>query len=94
MHAGIWAPSLCNYQMWDLVAVTDPEVNGRLAELSTQMANAPVNIVVSYGRDFSEEGWANIQSASRPRPEHEPRRSRARARHLLDHADGRRGAGA
>ena len=45
-------------------------VNGRLAALSTQMANAPVNIIVSYGRDFSEEAWANIQSASameRPR---------------------------
>lgn len=64
MHAGIWAPSSCNYQMWDLVAVDDPEVNARLAALSTQMANAPVNIVVSYGRDFSEEAWANIQSAS------------------------------
>ncbi len=64
MHAGIWAPSSCNYQMWDLVAVTDPDVNARLAALSTQMANAPINIVVSYGRDFSEEAWANIQSAS------------------------------
>ncbi|MEM6674477.1 MAG: nitroreductase family protein [Planctomycetota bacterium] len=64
MHAGIWAPSSCNYQMWDLVAVTDPDVNRTLAGLSTQMANAPVNIVVSYGRDFSEEAWANIQSAS------------------------------
>ncbi len=64
MHAGIWAPSSCNYQMWDLVAVDDPEVNTRLAALSTQMANAPVNIVVSYGRDFSEEAFANIQSAS------------------------------
>lgn len=64
MHAGIWAPSSCNYQMWDLVAVTDPEVGARLAALSTQMANAPVNIVISYGRDFSEEAWANIQSAS------------------------------
>jgi len=64
MHAGIWAPSSCNYQMWDLVAVTDPEVNARLGALSTQMANAPVNIVVSYGREFSEEAWANIQSAS------------------------------
>lgn len=64
MHAGIWAPSSCNYQMWDLVAVTDPGVNGVLAGLSTQMANAPVNIVVSYGREFSEEAWANIQSAS------------------------------
>jgi SAM-dependent methyltransferase len=28
------------------------------------MGNAPVNIIVSYGRDFSEENWANIQSAS------------------------------
>ncbi len=64
MHAGIWAPSSCNYQMWDLVAVTDPEVGATLAALSTQMANAPVNIVISYGRDFSEEAWANIQSAS------------------------------
>ena len=64
MHAGIWAPSSCNYQMWDLVAVDEPEVNARLAALSLQMANAPVNIVVSYGRDFSEEAYANIQSAS------------------------------
>lgn len=64
MHAGVWAPSSCNYQMWDLVCVDDPETNARLTELSTQMGNAPVNIVVSYGRDFSEEQWANIQSAS------------------------------
>ncbi len=64
MHAGIWAPSSCNYQMWDLVAVDEPEVNRRLAALSAQMGNAPVNVVVSYGREFSEEGWANIQSAS------------------------------
>lgn len=64
MHAGIWAPSSCNYQMWDLVAVDDPETNAKLAELSTQMGNAPVNVVISYGRDFSEENWANIQSAS------------------------------
>jgi len=64
MHAGIWAPSSCNYQMWDLVAVDDPQVNARLAALSAQMGNAPVNIVVSYGRQFSEEGSANIQSAS------------------------------
>lgn len=64
LHAGIWAPSSCNYQMWDFVAVDEPAVNARLAELSSQMGNAPVNIVVSYGRDFSEEGWANIQSAS------------------------------
>lgn len=64
LHAGIWAPSSCNYQMWDLVAVDDPDLNARLAALSAQMGAAPVNVVVSYGRDFSEEGWANIQSAS------------------------------
>lgn len=64
MHAGIWAPSSCNYQMWDLVAVDDPEVNARLGALSLQMANAPVNVIVSYGREFSEEAWANVQSAS------------------------------
>jgi nitroreductase len=64
LHAGIWAPSSCNYQMWDVVVVDDPEVNRKLTELSLQMGNAPVNIVVSYGREFSEEGFANIQSAS------------------------------
>ena len=64
MHAGIWAPSSCNYQMWDLVAVDDPEINADLAALSSQMGNAPVNIVVAYGRGFSEENAANIQSAS------------------------------
>ncbi len=64
MHAGTWAPSSCNYQMWDLVAVDDAEKNAELAALSNQMGNAPVNIVVSYGRDFSEEGYANVQSAS------------------------------
>jgi nitroreductase/SAM-dependent methyltransferase len=64
LHAGIWAPSSCNYQMWDFVAVDDPAVNQRLAGLSSQMGNAPVNIIVAYGRDFSEEAWANIQSAS------------------------------
>lgn len=64
LHAGIWAPSSCNYQMWDFVAVDDPAINQRLAALSSQMGNAPVNIIISYGRDFSEEAWANIQSAS------------------------------
>ncbi len=64
LHAGIWAPSSCNYQMWDFVAVDDADVNRRLAALSLQMGNAPVNIVVAYGREFSEEGWANVQSAS------------------------------
>lgn len=64
LHAGIWAPSSCNYQMWDFVVVDDPAVNARLAALSSQMGNAPVNVVVSYGRDFSEDAWANVQSAS------------------------------
>ncbi len=64
MHAGIWAPSSCNYQMWDLIAVDDADMNAQLTKLSLQMGNAPVNIVVAYGRHFSEENWANIQSAS------------------------------
>ncbi len=64
VHAGTWAPSSCNYQMWDLVVVDDPDLNARLAELSLQLGNAPVNIVVTYGRGFSEENLAGIQSAS------------------------------
>ena len=64
VHAGTWAPSSCNYQMWDVVVVDDPDVNRALGELSTQMANAPVNVVVSYGTGFSEEGAAGLQSAS------------------------------
>jgi len=50
MHAGIWAPSSCNYQMWDFVAVDDADVNRRLAALSLQMGNAPVNIVVARSK--------------------------------------------
>jgi nitroreductase len=64
IHAGIWAPSSCNYQMWDLVPVDDPAINARLTELSTQMGNAPVNVIVSYGSGYSTEHWAGIQSAS------------------------------
>jgi len=64
LDAAIWAPSSCNYQMWDFVVVDDPAINERLGRLSTQMANAPVNVVVAYGRDYSEEAWANVQSAS------------------------------
>lgn len=50
--------------MWDFEAVDDPDVNRRLGALSLQLANAPVNVVVAYGRELSEEGWANVQSAS------------------------------
>ena len=64
LHAGIWAPSSCNYQMWDLVVVDDPAINSELAQISAQMGNAPVNIVVAYGRGFSEENFANVQSAA------------------------------
>lgn len=64
LHGGIWAPSSCNYQMWDLVVVDDPKINQELAQISSQMGNAPVNIVVAYGRGFSEENFANVQSAA------------------------------
>jgi len=64
IHAGIWAPSSCNYQMWDLVAVDDADTNAALTALSTQMGNAPVNVIVSYGSGYSTEHWAGIQSAS------------------------------
>ena len=64
LHAGIWAPSSCNYQMWDLVVVDDPQINLDLAQVSSQLGNAPVNIVVAYGRGFSEENYANVQSAA------------------------------
>ena len=50
--------------MWDIVAVDDPAINADLAGISTLLGNAPVNLVVSYARKFSEEGWANIQSAA------------------------------
>ena len=64
MHAGIWAPSSCNYQMWDLVAVDDAETNAKLAALSSRWATRRSTSSSRYGRDFSEEQWANIQSAS------------------------------
>jgi SAM-dependent methyltransferase len=50
--------------MWDFVVVDDPEQREKLGRLSLQVLTAPVSIFVAYGKEFSEEGHANVQSAA------------------------------
>lgn len=62
--AAVIAPTSCNLQMWDFVVVDDEAVLQEIGKLSTQVLNAPVCVFVSYGREFSEDSYANVQSAS------------------------------
>lgn len=64
LDAALIAPTSCNLQMWDFVVVDDPDQRERLGRLSLQVLTTPVTIFVAYGREYSEEGQANIQSAS------------------------------
>lgn len=64
LDAALIAPTSCNLQMWDFVVVDEPEQRERLGRLSLQVLTTPVTIFVAYGREYSEEGQANIQSAS------------------------------
>ncbi len=63
-NAALIAPTSCNLQMWDFVVVDDPAVLAEIGKLSIQVLNAPVCIFVSYGREFSEDSYANVQSAA------------------------------
>ncbi len=58
------APTSCNLQMWDFVVVDDEAILVEIGKLSIQVLTAPVCIFVSYGREFSEDSYANVQSAS------------------------------
>ena len=64
LDAALIAPTSCNLQMWDFVVVDEPDQRERLGRLSLQVLTTPVTIFVAYGREYSEEGQANIQSAS------------------------------
>jgi nitroreductase len=64
LDAALIAPTSCNLQMWDFVVVDDPDQRERLGRLSLQVLTAPVTIFVAYGREYSEEGHANVQSAA------------------------------
>jgi nitroreductase len=64
LDAALIAPTSCNLQMWDFVVVDDPDQRERLGHLSLQILTTPVTIFVAYGREYSEEGQANIQSAA------------------------------
>jgi len=63
-NSALIAPTSCNLQMWDFVVVDDAAVLAEIGKLSIQVLNAPVCIFVSYGREFSEDSYANVQSAS------------------------------
>jgi len=64
LDAALIAPTSCNLQMWDFVVVDDPAQREALGRLSLQVLTAPVSIFVAYGREYSEEGHANVQSAA------------------------------
>jgi len=64
LDAALIAPTSCNLQMWDFVVVDDPEQREQLGRLSLQVLTAPIAIFVAYGKEFSEEGHANVQSAA------------------------------
>jgi nitroreductase/SAM-dependent methyltransferase len=64
LDAALIAPTSCNLQMWDFVVVDDPDQREKLGKLSLQVLTAPVTIFVAYGKEYSEEGHANVQSAA------------------------------
>ena len=64
LDAALIAPTSCNLQMWDFVVVDDPDQRERLGRLSLQVLSTPVSIFVAYGKEYSEEGHANVQSAA------------------------------
>ena len=64
LDAALIAPTSCNLQMWDFVVVDDPDQREKLGRLSLQVLTAPVAIFVAYGKEYSEEGHANVQSAA------------------------------
>lgn len=64
LDAALIAPTSCNLQMWDFIVVDDPDQRERLGKLSLQVLTAPVTIFVAYGKQYSEEGHANVQSAA------------------------------
>ncbi|MGQ0551587.1 MAG: nitroreductase family protein [Planctomycetota bacterium] len=64
LDAALIAPTSCNLQMWDFVVVDEPEQREQLGRLSLQVLTAPVTIFVAYGKEYSEEGQANVQSAA------------------------------
>jgi nitroreductase len=64
LDAALIAPTSCNLQMWDFIVVDDPDQRERLGRLSLQVLTAPVTIFVAYGKEYGEEGHANVQSAA------------------------------
>jgi len=64
LDAALIAPTSCNLQMWDFVVVDDPDQREQLGRLSLQVLSTPVSIFVAYGKEYSEEGHANVQSAA------------------------------
>ena len=62
-----WAPSSCNFQSWDFIVVTDDEVKEKLSKefrVERLVMKAPVSIIVCYDARFTDENWANLQSAA------------------------------
>ena len=61
LDAALIAPTSCNLQMWDFVVVDEPDQREQLGRLSLQVLSTPVSIFVAYGKEYSEEGHANVR---------------------------------
>ncbi|MED5330781.1 MAG: nitroreductase family protein [Planctomycetota bacterium] len=64
LDAAVFSPTSCNLQMWDFLVVDDPDLREQLGRLSLQVLSTPLTIFVTYGKEYSEEGYANVQSAA------------------------------
>ncbi len=64
IDAARYAPSACNFQLWEFVAVDDPELIEQIAEETRFIRLAPVAIFVTYSHKYTRENLAWVQSAS------------------------------
>ena len=64
IDAARYAPSACNLQLWEFIAVDDPELIGQIAEETRFITLAPVAIFVTYSHKYTRENLAWVQSAS------------------------------
>ncbi len=64
IDAARFAPTSCNLQLWEFIAVDDPDLIEQIAEETKFIKLAPVAIFVTYSHKYTRENLAWVQSAS------------------------------
>lgn len=67
VEAGTWAPSACNLQRWEFIAITKYDLKKEIfknAGVQKHIINAPVSIIALYDIRFTSKNSANVQSLS------------------------------